>query len=328
MKSKHITLSTAATMKSVIQNPTDVHSIDYNRNYLRNSIIALIRYKKPVIVTGMLQFNPYEYYYSFVNIKPFFPKYENQLQILCQHVNIGKRQVDAVLNLYGSNDYTRKPLVLICKPYVYRLQQEGEDRGGLNLTAELGIPGIMTYENALKTIPNIDPKKYVDFTEFGGGYFLGIDPIQQKQQKSMQKHRRRTSIPLFSAKNTAEEIINTTDLTKNQQNISVSNNNSSIAKIPITTIPTANNTQQKQTIQEKSSKKNNLADETEHVLFTTQNGVIVKDNEPIFNISRQQFKESQLNQMNISYLINRIQLPKVKKEKNTVHMLDGWLLKI
>ena len=286
----------------------------------------------------MLQFNPYEYYYSFVNIKPFFPEYENQLRILCQHVNIGKRQVDAVLNLYGSNDYTRKPLVLICKPYVYRLQQEGEDRGGLNLTAELGIPGIMTYENALKTIPNIDPKKYVDFTEFGGGYFLGINPVQQKQQKSMQKHQKRTSIPLVSTENTAEEIINTADLTENQQNDSMNNNNSSAAKIPITaslittnlitTIPAANNTQQEQTTQEKPLEKNNLVDETEHVLFTTQNGVIVKDNEPIFNISRQQFKEGQLNQMNISYLINRIQLPKVKKEKNTVHMLDGWLLKI
>lgn len=326
MKSKRIT-STAA-VKSIIQSPTDVHSIDYNRNYLRNSIIALIRYKKPVIVTGILQFNPYEYYYSFVNIKPFFPEYENQLRILCQHVNIGKRQVDAVLNLYGSNDYTQKPLVLICKPYVYRLQQEGEDRGGLNLTAELGIPGIMTYENALKTIPNIDPKKYVDFTEFGGGYFLGINPVQQKQQKSMQKHQKRTSIPLSNTENTVEEIINTTDLTENQQNISISNNNSSTARIPITTISTTNNTQQEQTIQEKSLEKNNLIDETEHVLFTTQNGVIVKDNEPIFNISRQQFKEGQLNQMNISYLINRIQLPKVKKEKNTVHMLDGWLLKI
>lgn len=326
MKSKRITSTVA--VKSIIQSPTDVHSIDYNRNYLRNSIIALIRYKKPVIVTGMLQFNPYEYYYSFVNIKPFFPEYEHQLRVLCQHVNIGKRQVDAVLNLYGSNDYTRQPLVLICKPYVYRLQQEGEDRGGLNLTAELGIPGIMTYENALKTIPNIDPKKYVDFTEFGGGYFLGINPVQQKQQKSMQKHQKRTSIPLASTENTTEEIINTADLTENRQDSSINNNNSFIAKIPIMTVPTTNNTQQEQIIQEKSLERNNLVDETEHVLFTTQNGVIVKDNEPIFNISRQQFKEGQLNQMNISYLINRIQLPKVKKEKNTVHMLDGWLLKI
>lgn len=178
--------------RKILQSPTEVHTIEYNRNYLRNAIIALIRYKKPVIVTAMLQFNPYEYYYSFIDVKPFYPQYKDQLRILCQHVNISKKQVEAVLDLYnGKKDYTKKPLVLICRPYIYRIQSNGEDRGGLNLTAELGIPGIMTYENALQLIPKINSKKYIDFKEFAGGYFLGIDPVEEKRLKSQKKYQRK-----------------------------------------------------------------------------------------------------------------------------------------
>ena len=95
----------------------DIDKNEYNRNYLRNAILGLLKYNKPVIVTGLLQFNPYDYFYTFIDIKPFYPEYESQTKVLCQHINIGKRQIDAVLNLYGNKNYTHTPLVLICRPY-------------------------------------------------------------------------------------------------------------------------------------------------------------------------------------------------------------------
>lgn len=239
------------------------HTVEYNRNYLRNSIIALMRYKKPIIVTGSLVFQPYEYYYSFIDIKPFCPQYENQLRILCSHVNISKKQVDAVLNLYGNKNYTQKPLVLICKPYTYRIQTNSEDRGGLNLTAELGIPGIMTYENALISIPKIDKQRYVDFSEFAGGYFLGIDPIQEKQQKSQRKHERK--------------ILN---------------------------------------LKQKKEEDNNL-------LFTTKDGLTVTNDKPIFKFDNP-------DNLNISYMINKLQLPNTNKKSKIANnsVLEGWFLRI
>lgn len=166
----------------------DIDKNEYNRNYLRNAILGLLKYNKPVIVTGLLQFNPYDYFYTFIDIKPFYPEYEKQAKVLCQHINISKRQIDAVLNLYGNKNYTHTPLVLICRPYSYKSNNE-DSRGGLNLTAELGIPGIMTYNKALEIIPTIDKNKYVDFKDFGGGYFLGIDPIKEKKEKKAKKHQ-------------------------------------------------------------------------------------------------------------------------------------------
>ena len=179
-------------MKSNLQDPSIVHSLEYNKNYLRNSIIALLRYNKPVIVTGYLQNNSNTYYYSFTNIKPYFPKYENQLKIICSHINISKRQVDAVINI-NTRNCSKQPFVLICKPYLYKMQENGDSRGGLTLTAELGIPGILDYDKAEDIINKIDSKKYVNFLEFGAGYYLGIDPIQIKKQKSLLKHQRRIS---------------------------------------------------------------------------------------------------------------------------------------
>ena len=177
-------------MSKNLQDPSEIHSAEYNKNYIRNSIIALLRYNKPVIVTGYLQSNPDVYFYSFTDIKPYYPKYENQLRIICSHINISKRQVDAVINV-STRDCIKKPFVLICKPYLYKSQADSENRGGLTLTAELGAPGILDYDAAEVIIQKIDPNKYINFLEFGGGYYLGIDPVQVKQQKSKMKHQRR-----------------------------------------------------------------------------------------------------------------------------------------
>jgi len=177
-------------MNKNLQDPSEVHSIEYNKNYIRNSIIALLRYNKPVIVTGYLRNNPNTYFYSFIDIKPYFPRYEHQLRVICSHINISKRQVDAVINV-STRDYLKKPFVLICKPYLYKSQAESENRGGLTLTAELGVPGILDYDSAEAIINNIDSTKYINFLEFGGGYYLGIDPLKEKQQKSKLKHQRR-----------------------------------------------------------------------------------------------------------------------------------------
>lgn len=159
---------------------------EYNRNYLRNIILGLIKYQKPVIVTGMLQFNPYDRFYTFINIKPFYPEYENQSKVICSHINISKRQIDAVLNLYGNTNYTTKPLVLICKPYSYK-NKNNEERGGLNLTAELGVPGIMTYSDAIKIIPTIHKSKYINFMDISAGYLLGINPDNIKKERIKRK---------------------------------------------------------------------------------------------------------------------------------------------
>ena len=199
--------------KTIIQDPQVLHTKEYNHNYLRNNIIALIQYNKPVIVTGYLQINPNTLYYSFMNIKPFYPKYEKQLKILCDHVNISKRQIDAVLNINPNKNYSKTPFVLICKPYTYRIQTDSEERGGLNLTAELGIPGIMSYEDALKIIPTIDSNKYIDFLEFGGGCYLSIDPIQQKRAKRILKQQRR-----LANNNHPVQVVNTSQTEKINKN--------------------------------------------------------------------------------------------------------------
>ena len=199
-------------MNNNLQDPSTVHSLEYNKNYLRNSIIALLRYNKPVIVTGYLQNNPNTYYYSFTDIKPYFPKYEKQLKTICSHINISKRQVDAVINI-NTRNYEKQPFVLICKPYLYKMQEKGDNRGGLTLTAELGIPGILDYDKAEDIINKIDSNRYINFLEFGAGYYLGIDPVQVKKQKTSLKHQRRISnitinnsnniysIPLFPINN-------------------------------------------------------------------------------------------------------------------------------
>ena len=159
---------------------------NYNKFYLKHALIELIKYDKPIIITGYIKLNPYDDYYSFCDIKPFYPEYEDTMIQLCGHVNILKKNIDIYINFYDNKNYDNEMFVLICRPYIYK-NKEGEARGGLSLTNELGISPIMFYEEALDKVRTINSNKYVDFYQHRNGYFLGISSLDIEQQKSKQK---------------------------------------------------------------------------------------------------------------------------------------------
>ena len=158
---------------------------NYERFYLKKPILGLLKYNKPVIVTGTVEINPYDNYYTFSNIKPYYPKYEKQLIPLCGHINMLKDDVNVYVD-FTQIPYRNELFVLICKPYIY-YDKDNESRGGLVLTNSLNINPIMFYEEALENLKNISSKKYVDFYEYYNGYFLGISAAKVTMVKREQK---------------------------------------------------------------------------------------------------------------------------------------------
>lgn len=166
---------------------------NYNQLYLRKTLLDLISYDKPIIVTGFVELNPYDNYYSFRNIKPFAPKYED-VRTICGHVNIFKRDIAPYLNLNDGYNYTNELFVLVCRPYRY-YDKDNEVRGGLRLTDELHIPPIMFYEEAIDTLQSVNPSKYIDWFQYNNGYYLGTSVIlfnlQNQQRKRHDKYLRK-----------------------------------------------------------------------------------------------------------------------------------------
>ena len=146
-------------------------------------------YNKPIVVEGYLQSRNVELYYTFKNIKPFHLTHRRNLRVLCDHINISKLQVDRYFtdNLRKASSYI---YVLICNPYTYT-GDNGEIRGGLELTETLGISPIMTTQEAMQQLKDVDTKLYVDYVDFADGKYIGIDINKIKERKRHEKYLRK-----------------------------------------------------------------------------------------------------------------------------------------
>ena len=162
---------------------------NYQKFYLRQPLLGLLQYHKPVIVTGTIDINPFDHFYTVKDVKPYYPKYEDTLVTLCYHINLFKDQVNEFID-FTKIPYLNKLFVLICEPYNY-IDKDNESRGGLRLTNKLNINPIMYYEDASDILKNISPEKYINFYEYCNGYFLGIssDAITVLEKKE-QQHRK------------------------------------------------------------------------------------------------------------------------------------------
>lgn len=162
---------------------------NYGRDYLRNPILGLMQYNKPIIVEAYLQSKQVESYYTFKNVKPFHLKHRRNLKVFCDHINISKLQVDRYFtdDLRKSRSYM---YVLVCNPYTY-IGDNGENRGGLDLTNSLGIPPIMTISEAMEKLKDVDPSLYVDYTDFADGRYIGIDIKKINERKKHEKYLRK-----------------------------------------------------------------------------------------------------------------------------------------
>ena len=171
----------------------------YQTLYLRRTILDLQKFNKPVIVTGLLNLNPYDCYYSFNDIKPYYPEYESSLRQLCGHININKTVIDPYVDFCDGNNYTNKRFVLICRPYQYR-DNEQEIRGGLTLTTELKVQPIYLYDEANQYIDSINTNLYIDFFNYRNGYFLGISASEIEEKRKQEKAHKK-----YLAKQTKKE---------------------------------------------------------------------------------------------------------------------------
>lgn len=184
----------------------------YRMLYLRQTILDLQKFNKPLIITGLLNLNPYDCYYSFNDIKPYYPKYENSLRQICGHININKDLIDPYINFCDGNDYTNKRFVLICRPYQYK-DTEQEIRGGLTLTAELKVKPICLYDEAEQYINSINTNLYIDFFNYHNGYFLGISASEIEERRKQEKaHKKYLAKQMKKKENNNLPFLNKTTL--------------------------------------------------------------------------------------------------------------------
>lgn len=165
---------------------------NYDFFYLRKVILDTIKYDKPIIITGFIEMNPYDYYYSIREVKPYAPNCETT-KPLCGHINLTKTIVDQYINLYDGFDYSNELFVFICRPYKY-YDKDNEIRGGVRLTDELGITPVMFYEEALAEIKQHHLNQSLDWQHYCNGYYLGISNMlivleQESKKKMRQTHK-------------------------------------------------------------------------------------------------------------------------------------------
>lgn len=140
--------------------------VNYNRYYIQ----SLIKYNKPIIVTGKFvgQANSAETKYTFTQIKPYVSEDEFDIYELTNHINIEKIDLEEYYSEEEMNKYLYKYFVLVCKPYYYN-DDQGFKRASLGPTDELiryGFPAFKLLEES-KSSDDIPWDKVIDFrTEF------------------------------------------------------------------------------------------------------------------------------------------------------------------
>ena len=140
--------------------------VNYNRYYIQ----SLIKYNKPIVVTGKFvgQANSAETKYTFTNIKPYVSEEEFDIYELTNHINIDKIDMEGYYSEEELSKYFFKYFVIVCEPYYYN-DDQGFKRASLRPTDELvryGFPAFKLLEDS-KSSKDIPWNKVIDFrTEF------------------------------------------------------------------------------------------------------------------------------------------------------------------
>lgn len=154
-------MSTVINFKNVLN-----QGVNYNRYYIQ----SLIKYNKPIIVTGKFvgQSNSAITKYTFTNIKPYVSEEKYNVYELTSHINIDKIYLDEIFNEVELRKHMNKIFVMVCKPYYYK-DSNGLKRASLEPTDELirfGFPSFKLLSES-KSSNDIPWKEIIDFrTEF------------------------------------------------------------------------------------------------------------------------------------------------------------------
>ena len=139
------------------------------RNYIRNTILGLKKLGKPFILSGNYFASENLDYVTYRNIRPYVPEGAKTNQI-CDHINVRPADVEKYIAIRP--DITCRRDYLVCRAMEYR-GKDGQVRGGIVLTEELGIPPVMRkdYPPSEKILASVPKHLYVDFFTFAEGRY-------------------------------------------------------------------------------------------------------------------------------------------------------------
>ena len=126
---------------------------------------------KPFIISGKYYYNPKKKldYVTYLGIKPYVPMGVSSREI-CDHINIMYPDCLRYIAMRYQANYTKDYLVCRARKHI---EYNGDIRGGVFLTEELGIPPVIraSYPESRKIIDSVPKNKYVDFLAFEGGKY-------------------------------------------------------------------------------------------------------------------------------------------------------------
>ena len=126
---------------------------------------------KPFVVSGRYQYNAERKldYVTYLDIRPYVPIGASTMSI-CDHVNIMYPDCVRYIAMRSQANYAKDYLVCRARKYI---EYNGDIRGGILLTEELGIPPVISasYTDSRKIIDKVPKHKYVDFFTFEEGQF-------------------------------------------------------------------------------------------------------------------------------------------------------------
>ena len=139
------------------------------RNYARNTILALSRLDKPFIICGKFYAHFSREYVTYTEIRPYVPKGAST-NLICDHLNVMEKDVEKYICIDPRYNYRSD--ILVCRAMMYT-GSDGNVRGGIFLTDELGIPPVMLekYARSRGIVESVDPSRYVDFFSFAEGRY-------------------------------------------------------------------------------------------------------------------------------------------------------------
>lgn len=172
-------MATIIDFKSVLN-----QGINYNRYYIQ----SLIKYNKPIIVTGKFvgESNSAETKYAFTNIKPYVSEEEFDIYELTNHINIEKICIEDYYPEAEIMNHLNKIFVIVCKPYYYKDDNIRLKRASLEPTNELlkyGFPAINLLSES-KSYNEIPWDKIIDFrNEFNYRFVCPKDSKYKRYSK-------------------------------------------------------------------------------------------------------------------------------------------------
>lgn len=139
------------------------------RNYARNTILALSRLDRPFIICGKFCAHFSREYVTYTEIRPYVPKGAST-NLICDHLNVMEKDVEKYICIDPRYNYRSD--ILVCRAIEYS-GSDGNVRGGIVLTDELGIPPVMLekYARNKGIVESVNPSRYVDFFSFAEGRY-------------------------------------------------------------------------------------------------------------------------------------------------------------